>query len=78
MKEYTIDEVNEHNTNDSCWIIINNHVYDITDFLDTHPGGRTILLTIAGQDATNFFEELHRPEILEEYGLEYLIGTITE
>ena len=77
METYTIDEVNEHNTIASCWIIINNEVYDITDFLNKHPGGSSILLTVAGEDATDFFEELHRPEILEEFGSEYLIGTIT-
>ena len=78
MKEYTIDEVNNHNTKDSCWIIINNNVYDITEFINIHPGGGSILLTVAGDDATDYFEELHRPEILDEYGNDYLIGILTE
>ena len=76
MNTYTTEEVSEHNTTDNCWIIINNEVYDITSFLDKHPGGSSILMTVAGEDATYFFEELHRPEILEEFGKDYLIGSI--
>lgn len=76
MNTYTIEEVSKHNTDDNCWIIINNDVYDVTTFLNKHPGGKSILMTVAGDDATDFFEELHRPEILEEFGKDYLIGSI--
>ena len=76
MNTYTIDEVSEHNSKNDCWIIINNDVYDITEFLSEHPGGVSILLTVAGTDATDFFNELHRPDILEEYANNYKIGSI--
>ena len=29
----------EHNTRDDCWIILDDRVYDITRFIDAHPGG---------------------------------------
>ena len=29
---------------------------------------------VAGKDATDYFNELHRPEILKEIGNNYLIG----
>ena len=49
---FTRDEVSEHNTENSAWIILNNQVYDVTNFLPDHPGGEAIILSIAGQDAT--------------------------
>eukprot|EP00040_Diaphanoeca_grandis_P007988 m.43292 g.43292 ORF g.43292 m.43292 type:complete len:135 (-) comp19340_c0_seq2:263-667(-) len=33
-------EIGQHNTESSCWITINNGVYDVTDFLQYHPGGK--------------------------------------
>ena len=77
MKEYTIEEVSLHNSEDDIWIAINGFVYDVTYFLDEHPGGKSMLLTVAGTDATDFFEELHRPDILEEYGEKFKIGVLS-
>lgn len=37
------------------WIIVEDRVYDVTDFLDLHPGGRDTLLEHAGTDATAMF-----------------------
>ena len=37
-----LDEIFEHNTKDSCWLLIENKVYDVTQF--KHPGGKQILL----------------------------------
>ena len=45
----SLDEVLEHRTKDSFWIISDNKVYDITDFYYKHPGGSCILIHL---DAT--------------------------
>lgn len=45
-------EVQKHTSEDSCWVIISNQVYDATSILDTHPGGKSIILKNAGKDAT--------------------------
>ena len=39
---YTWEEVAKHNTPDSCWCYIGTKVYDITSWLDRHPGGRQV------------------------------------
>lgn len=38
----------KHKSADSCWLVIHGKVYDVTSFLDKHPGGRAILLKQAG------------------------------
>ena len=63
-KEITMDEVSKHNTEKDCWLVIGNtsnggpKVYDITKYLDDHPGGAEVLLDVAGQDADEFFEDI--------------------
>jgi len=52
-------EVAKHNKEDDCWVIINNEVYNVTDFLEDHPGGKEAIMLFAGQDATESFDMLH-------------------
>ncbi|KAG7207544.1 hypothetical protein KM043_009173 [Ampulex compressa] len=55
LRTINLDEVAWHDTADSCWLVIDDYVYDCTDFLDSHPGGRDVLLEYAGRDATLAF-----------------------
>jgi L-lactate dehydrogenase (cytochrome) len=45
----TADEIAKHNSRQSCWVVIEGQAYDVTDFLDKHPGGATIILRYAGK-----------------------------
>jgi L-lactate dehydrogenase (cytochrome) len=45
-------EVQKHNSVESCWVVILGNVYDVTSFIDRHPGGRNAILKAAGTDAT--------------------------
>lgn len=74
-KKLTRDEVAKNNTEDSLWMIIDHKVYDLTDFVDAHPGGNVVLQQVAGQDATQAFYNLHRHEVLQKY-TDLCIGTI--
>jgi fatty acid desaturase/predicted heme/steroid binding protein len=51
-------EVAKHNSREDCWMIINGKVYDVTSWIDKHPGGE-IILSYAGMDATDVFEAFH-------------------
>ena len=66
MNTYTVEEVEKHD----------HKVYDVTEFAKIHPGGKQLLYSVGGQDATEYFYELHREEILLEVGDEYVIGTL--
>ncbi|EER08178.1 cytochrome b5 isoform 1, putative, partial [Perkinsus marinus ATCC 50983] len=39
-KTYTAAEVATHNSESDCWVIIGDEVYDVTEFLPDHPGGK--------------------------------------
>jgi hypothetical protein len=51
---FTEEEVASKNSRTECWTIVNGVVYDITDYIDFHPGGDEILLA-CGTDSTDLF-----------------------
>jgi isopentenyl diphosphate isomerase/L-lactate dehydrogenase-like FMN-dependent dehydrogenase/predicted heme/steroid binding protein len=53
------EEVAKHNSKESCWVAIRGKVYDLTSFLNSHPGGVKAILSRAGTDVTEDFELLH-------------------
>lgn len=54
-EKYTLAEVSKHQSLDDCWMVIFDKVYNITQFVNDHPGGEFILLEYAGRDATQPF-----------------------
>eukprot|EP01126_Amoeba_proteus_P021520 TRINITY_DN2187_c0_g1_i1.p1 TRINITY_DN2187_c0_g1~~TRINITY_DN2187_c0_g1_i1.p1 ORF type:complete len:546 (-),score=99.66 TRINITY_DN2187_c0_g1_i1:146-1783(-) len=76
-RTYTLEEITSHKTEESCWIIINNEVYDVTSFLNDHPGGKKILVRVGGQDASKQFANFHDVKsVLAKYGNDLRIGTV--
>ncbi|KAI8586197.1 cytochrome b2 [Geranomyces variabilis] len=57
-------ELQRHNSKDSCWLLIHGKVYDLTSFLSEHPGGQRIILNQAGRDATAAFAEVHSEDVI--------------
>ena len=75
----SVEEVANHSTAEDCWIILRgNQVFDVTDFADVHPGGRKMLTSYAGKDATAVFEQLHSQAVFESVASKYYIGTVGE
>ncbi|KAI9251067.1 acyl-CoA dehydrogenase/oxidase [Sporodiniella umbellata] len=75
MKTFSREEVKKHSSEDDMWIIIDSFVYDMSEFIDIHPGGVAPILDYAGKDATDAFYGLHRQEVLIKYE-RYKIGSI--
>ena len=54
-KTYSLADVSKHKTQNDCWIVINSNVYNVTSYLDFHPGGADMILMVCGQDATKAY-----------------------
>lgn len=64
LPEYTWEEIRTHKTpGESVWIVMGKGVYDITRFVEMHPGGDKILLA-AGSSADPFWNlyRIHKQE----------------
>ena len=48
-----------HNKRDDAWAAFNGKVYNITPYLDFHPGGEKELMRVAGRDGTKLFCTLY-------------------
>lgn len=53
---YTLSEVQQHVTADDCWLIAHGRVYDVTSFIECHPGGARAILRHAGTDSSLDFD----------------------
>lgn len=70
---YTYEEVAKHNHIKDAWVVIAGKVYDITGFLDEHPGGEEIIFENAGGDATeNFLDIGHSEDALKILKSKYI------
>jgi cytochrome b involved in lipid metabolism len=52
----TVQEIAQHNSNSDCWLIINQNVYNVTTYLNQHPGNASTILPYCGQEATTAFD----------------------
>jgi cytochrome b involved in lipid metabolism len=74
-------EVAKHNKASDCWLIINNNVYNVTNYIDLHPGGADLILMDCGKDATQDYNtqggrgKKHSANANKQLA-NYLIGTI--
>lgn len=75
-KQFSLQEVSRHNKEHDCWIIIDNKVYDVTNFLSIHPGGKRVIIPYAGKDASKVFHSFHAPSVLLKYGKDLCIGEV--
>ena len=57
-KTISLAEASKHKSEKDCWLIIHGKVYDVTAFLDEHPGGYDIVVAASGKDGTEDFEEI--------------------
>ncbi|KXJ05517.1 Cytochrome b5 reductase 4, partial [Exaiptasia diaphana] len=56
----TWDELSKHNTEHDCWMSVRGKVYNITPYLEYHPGGIPEIMKGAGKDGTALFDEIHK------------------
>jgi|SaaInlStandDraft_1057018.scaffolds.fasta_scaffold86089_3 cytochrome b involved in lipid metabolism len=69
-------EIAQHNTLEDCWVIAHGNVYDITKFVNRHPGGKYVLKSNAGKDVSRHFD--FHPDRAQKIWKKFLIGTISK
>ncbi|KVH89016.1 cytochrome b5-like [Cynara cardunculus var. scolymus] len=75
-KILSFQEVSKHNLKTDCWLIISGKVYDVTAFLDDHPGGDDVLILATEKDATEDFEDVGHSQDAKDLMKDYYIGEI--
>lgn len=66
LQNITIEELKQHNKINDAWIAIDNKVYDITKYIDKHPGGKNSIYNWAGKDATDIYYNIHNKNMLDD------------
>ncbi|RKP06804.1 acyl-CoA dehydrogenase/oxidase [Thamnocephalis sphaerospora] len=74
VKYFSEQEIAQHSSENDCWIIVHGKVYDVTKFLADHPGGKKVLINVAGTDATSKFDAFHNAGTLEKFGPGLYVG----
>lgn len=82
QKNYTASEVATHNNSDSCWFIFDQNVYDVTNYINQHPGGSDLVTAYCGKDATIAFNNKggkgqHSPKA-QQMLAQYLLGPVAK
>lgn len=70
------EEVARHATASDCWVIVHNEVLDVTNFLEEHPGGKRVILSRAGSDATQAYDAVHSRDLLAKYNAQMYVDTM--
>ncbi|KAI9900006.1 hypothetical protein N3K66_004268 [Trichothecium roseum] len=79
QQSYTTAEIAKHKDEaNGYWLIVDNDVYDVSNFLEEHPGGAKMLKRFAGKNATKSFWKYHNEHVLKKYGDKLKIGSVGE
>ena len=72
-----IEAVAANSSEESCWAIIDDNVYDLTDWISSHPGGASRIIGLCGTDGTSQFQGQHGGSSSAQGTLErYLLGAV--
>jgi cytochrome b involved in lipid metabolism len=76
---FTLAQVATHNTEADCYSAINGQVYDLTAWINKHPGGDRAILSICGKDGSAAFDGQHGGQKKPEQILAgFEVGTLAQ
>lgn len=74
---YTWDEVQKHSRRGDQWVVVERKVYNVSKWVNRHPGGRRVIGHYAGEDATEAFTAFHPDQkFVRKYMKPLLIGEL--
>jgi len=76
---YTMAQVAANNSAKSCWAVIEGSVYNLTAWINSHPGGSGAILSLCGTEATASFNAQHANQSRPSSRLSgYLLGPLAK
>ncbi|KAG8467848.1 hypothetical protein KFE25_006900 [Diacronema lutheri] len=75
-KTISAEEIAKHSAKTDAWFSIHGIVYNITNYLEDHPGGEEVMLDRAGQDATTDFEDVGHSEEARKELEKFAVGKL--
>ena len=78
LRKFTCEEVRELNRSSQVVFVIHNKVYNVTEFLNEHPGGEEVLQDHGGKDATEDFRDIGHSSEAIELMKKYCLGEIID
>jgi hypothetical protein len=76
---YTMAKVKENNSAASCWSVISGNVYNLTQWINSHPGGPSAIRGLCGVDGSSSFNGKHgRQSNPNETLAGYLLGPLVK
>jgi cytochrome b involved in lipid metabolism len=70
------EQLAQHVSEGDCWLLIRGHVFDVSEYMKSHPGGRWVMLKAAGGDATEAFEQHCHSEVALEIMQDLIVGAL--
>ncbi|TLD09664.1 hypothetical protein E2P81_ATG10191, partial [Venturia nashicola] len=80
QKQFTREEIEKHDTDSDCWIVVDGKVYDATSVLAWHPGGKAAITSHAGkvhQETSDEFASIHDDFAYQKLK-ECILGVVTD
>ena len=76
---YTMAQVAANNSAKSCWAVIEGSVYNLTAWINSHPGGTGAIISLCGTEATSSFNAQHANQSRPSSRLSgYLLGPLAK
>jgi cytochrome b involved in lipid metabolism len=76
IKVWRKSEVSKHNSPEDLFIIVQNKVYDVSDYVEDHPGGAAAIVRYPGQDCTEQFSGIQHPAKVWDVVQDYYVGEL--
>lgn len=58
-RKITLEEISKHAVESDCWMAVDGGVFDVTEYVTSHPGGK-LIVSGCGKDASEMFH--NRPD----------------
>ena len=67
LEEISQTSLEQHSSEDDCWVAIHGYVYDLASFAEEHPAGAESIFKLCGSDGTEAFQSVHNKKMMDDF-----------